>query len=319
MCVRVRADMIVWLLYRIEHVVLNERGSNTYAHTPTKTQAQTHTRTRETVFIHQGICTRVNICTKYSRAFKHIYTHIHARVRAHTHIHTHTHAHTRAHTHAGACAHCKYMHSWQHIMAHTQMGGGMFAACRMHSVLLHWCRLRCAAHGRRCVCVHVHVCVLVSVHILYILCMCSICAYTHVFYLGWVCENSSCRAFARCVWVVSVARSVRAAALGFVRHICGNKLCHVAIHSARRVLFQLSSICVLAMVKICEPHCFQSICLHSRWMSQHMHTCTHTAHTLTLQSARSMQPLYLHNIHRLLHTYVRCRARNAIVLYTYYK
>jgi len=84
---------------------LNERGSNTYAHTPTKTQAQTHTRTRETVFIHQGICTRVNICTKYSRAFKHIYTHIHARVRAHTHIHTHTHAHTRAHTHAGACAH----------------------------------------------------------------------------------------------------------------------------------------------------------------------------------------------------------------------
>jgi len=108
----------------------------------------------------------------------------------------------------------------------------------------------------------VHVCVLVSVRMLCILCMCSICAYTHVFCLRCVFENSSCWAFARCVCGVSVARSVRAAALGFVRHICGNKLCHVAMHSAGRVLFQLSSICVLAMLEICEPHCFQSICLH---------------------------------------------------------
>jgi len=141
-----------------------------------------------------------------------------------------------------------------------------------------------------------------------ILCMCSICAYTHVFCLRCVFENSSCWAFARCVCGVSVARSVRAAALGFVRHICGNKLCHVAMHSAGRVLFQLSSICVLAMLESANHIAFR---VFVYTISECPSTCTraHTQHIHSRCRARVRGNLcsYIIYIDSYIHMYAAGR------------
>ena len=112
----------------------------------------THTHT------HAGNCIGI-------RTGIYIARYILTRANTHTHANIRTYPQTHTHTRTGACTHTVRVYIADNTSRHTQMGGSVFAARRMHSVLLHWCRLRCAAHGRWCVCACACLCDGVRAHV----------------------------------------------------------------------------------------------------------------------------------------------------------